>query len=66
MEELPLNGRNVATLVRMIPGVVSGVGTTTAGYANSSDTIAISVNGTRGNEVGYRLDGLPTWTISPI
>src|SRR5207247_338208 len=52
-----LNGRNAATLIRMVPGVVSGVGTTTAGYANSSDTIAVSVNGTRGNEVSYRLDG---------
>jgi len=57
IQELPLNGRNAATLVRMVPGVVTGVGTTTAGYANSSDTIAISVNGTRGNEVNYRLDG---------
>ncbi len=57
LQELPLNGRNAASLIRMVPGVVSGVGTTTAGYANSSDTIAISVNGTRGNEVNYRLDG---------
>jgi hypothetical protein len=57
IQELPLNGRNAATLIRMVPGVVSGVGTTTAGYANSNDTIAISVNGTRGNEVNYRLDG---------
>jgi hypothetical protein len=57
IQELPLNGRNAATLIRMVPGVVTGVGTTTAGYANSSDTINISVNGTRGNEVNYRLDG---------
>jgi hypothetical protein len=57
IQELPLNGRNAATLIRMVPGVVTGVGTTTAGYANSSDTINISVNGTRGNEVSYRLDG---------
>ena len=57
LQELPLNGRNAATLVRMVPGVVTGTGTTTAGYANSSDTIAISVNGSRGNEVNYRLDG---------
>lgn len=41
----------------MVPGVVTGVGTTTAGYANSGDIINISVNGTRGNEVNYRLDG---------
>jgi hypothetical protein len=57
IQELPLNGRNAATLIRMVPGVVTGVGTTTAGYANSADTINISVNGTRGNEVNYRLDG---------
>ena len=57
LQELPLNGRNAASLIRMVPGAVTGVGTTTAGYANNSDTINISVNGTRGNEVNYRLDG---------
>jgi hypothetical protein len=57
LQELPLNGRNAASLIRMVPGVVTGVGTTTAGYANTGDTIAVSVNGTRGNEVNYRLDG---------
>ena len=57
IQELPLNGRNAATLIRMVPGAVTGVGTTTAGYANNSDTINISVNGTRGNEVNYRFDG---------
>ena len=57
IQELPLNGRNAATLIRMVPGVVTGVGTTTAGYANNNDTINISVNGTRGNEVNFRLDG---------
>lgn len=57
IQELPLNGRNAATLIRMVPGAVTGVGTTTAGYANNGDTINISVNGNRGNEVNYRLDG---------
>jgi TonB-dependent Receptor Plug Domain. len=33
------------------------VGTTTAGYANTDETIAVSVNGARGNEVNYKLDG---------
>lgn len=55
--DLPLNGRNAATLIRMVPGTVSGVGTTTAGYANTGDTLAFSVNGARGNEVNFRLDG---------
>ena len=31
IQELPLNGRNAATLIRMVPGVVTGVGTTTGG-----------------------------------
>ncbi len=57
IEELPLNGRNAATLVRMVPGAVTGVGTTTAGYANTGETQAISINGTRGNEINYKLDG---------
>ena len=57
IQELPLNGRNAATLIRMVPGAVTGVGTTNAGYANTSETINISVNGSRGNEVNYRLDG---------
>ena len=57
LTDLPLNGRNAATLIRMVPGTVSGVGTTTAGYANTGDTIAVSVNGARGNEVNFRLDG---------
>ena len=57
IQELPLNGRNAANLVRMVPGVVTGTATATAGYANSADTIAISANGSRGNEVNYRLDG---------
>lgn len=57
IQELPLNGRNAATLIRMVPGAVTGVGTTNAGYANTGETINISVNGSRGNEVNYRLDG---------
>lgn len=55
--DLPLNGRNAATLIRMVPGTVSATGTTTAGYANTGDTLAFSVNGARGNEVNFRLDG---------
>src|SRR5439155_21365755 len=50
-------GGAAATLIRMVASVVTGVGTTTAGSANSSETINISVNGARGNEVNYRLDG---------
>lgn len=57
IQDLPLNGRNAATLVFMVPGTVNGVGTTTAGYANTDETIAVSVNGARGNEVNFKLDG---------
>ncbi len=57
ISDLPLNGRNAASLVFMVPGTVSGVNTTTAGYANSDETIAVSANGARGNEVNYKLDG---------
>ena len=55
--DLPLNGRNAAALVYMAPGTVQGKGTDTAPYASTSDTIAVSVNGTYGNQVAYKLDG---------
>ena len=57
ISDLPLNGRNAASLVFMVPGTVAGINTTTAGYANSDETIAVSANGARGNEVNYKLDG---------
>ena len=57
IEDLPLNGRNAASLVYMAPGAVVGKGTDTATYATNSDTLAISVNGTMGNQVSYKLDG---------
>src|ERR1035437_6797223 len=57
IEDLPLNGRNAASLVYMAPGAVLGKGTDTATYATNSDTLAISVNRTMGNQVSYKLDG---------
>jgi hypothetical protein len=56
---LPLNGRNAATLVYMAPGTVPGKGEDTGTYATTSDSIAISVNGTYGDQVAYKLDGAP-------
>ena len=56
---LPLNGRNAATLVYMAPGTVPGKGEDTGSYATTSDSIAISVNGTYGDQVAYKLDGAP-------
>src|SRR5256884_6881868 len=57
IREMPLEGRNAATLVFMAPGTVTGKGTDRAPYASTSDTIAVSVNGTYGNQVAYKLDG---------
>ncbi|MEO7145384.1 MAG: carboxypeptidase regulatory-like domain-containing protein [Bryobacteraceae bacterium] len=57
IQDLPLNGRNAASLVYMAPGTVAGKGTDTATYASTSDTIAVSVNGTFGDQVSYKLDG---------
>ena len=57
IQDLPLNGRNAAALVYMAPGTVTGKGQDTATYASTSDTIAVSVNGTYGDQVSYKLDG---------
>ncbi|HKT23489.1 MAG TPA: carboxypeptidase regulatory-like domain-containing protein [Terriglobales bacterium] len=57
IHEMPLEGRNAAALVFMAPGTVTGKGTDKAPYASNSDTIAVSVNGTYGNQVAYKLDG---------
>src|ERR1019366_6725792 len=59
LENLPLNGRNAATLVTMAPGVVSSPGEYNDTYANSGNEVAYSVNGTYGDQVGYNLDGAP-------
>jgi hypothetical protein len=56
---LPLNGRNAATLVTMAPGVVTSPGEYSDGYASSGNEVAYSVNGTFGDQVGYNLDGAP-------
>src|SRR5438477_367935 len=40
-----------------VSGTVVGKGTDTATYATNSDTLAISANGTMGNQVSYKLDG---------
>jgi hypothetical protein len=57
IQDLPLNGRNAASLVFMAPGAVVGKGTDTATYATTTETQAVSVNGTMGNQVAYKLDG---------
>jgi hypothetical protein len=59
LENLPLNGRNAATLVTMAPGVTTSPGEYNDSYANSGNEVAYSVNGTYGDQVGYNLDGAP-------
>lgn len=59
LENIPLNGRNAATLVTMAPGVVTSPGEYNDSYANSGNEVAYSVNGTYGDQVSYNLDGAP-------
>jgi hypothetical protein len=57
IQELPLQGRNAATLVYMAPGTVLGKGIDAGNYATNSDTLAVSANGAMGDQVNYKLDG---------
>lgn len=57
IQELPLQGRNAATLVYMAPGTVLGKGIDSGTYATNTDTIAVSANGAMGDQVNYKLDG---------
>ena len=61
--ELPLNGRNAATLILLTPGTAD---TTTANFAGNQCTVqsstypgaqAVSANGARTDMVNYNLDG---------
>ena len=52
-----MNGGNAATLVYMAPGTVQGKGADVGSYATNSDMIAVSVNGTYGDQVSHKLDG---------
>src|SRR5437660_8433435 len=57
--ELPLNGRNAATLTLLVPGTVNSPN----GGADQGTTktfpgaVTISANGSRQNQISYRLDG---------
>lgn len=50
--DLPLNGRNALQLQLLIPGAV-----VSTGAVNLSENTTISVNGARGNQNNYMLDG---------
>lgn len=57
--ELPLNGRNAASLTLLVPGAVSAP----SGGADQGQTktfpgaVTVSANGARGNQISYELDG---------
>jgi hypothetical protein len=59
ISELPLNGRNAATLTLLVPGAVSAP----SGGADQGSTktfpgaVTISANGARQNQISYQLDG---------
>ncbi len=57
--ELPLNGRNPADLALLAPGVVAGAGNTGDTSSNyiPRGTKTLTINGSRGNNVRYTLDG---------
>src|SRR5690242_16570074 len=54
--ELPLNGRNVASLTSINPGVVA-TGSSAGDSKNAAESITFSVNGSRQNTLKFTLDG---------
>ena len=59
--DIPLNGRNAADLTLLVPGAVNlaanNAGTTQGDTKQVPGAEAISVNGTRPDQIGYNLDG---------
>ncbi len=59
VEELPLNGRNAASLLLVVAGAIPAPGTD-ADQGNTKTfpvTVTVSTNGARQNQVSFRLDG---------
>ena len=54
--ELPLNGRNVASLTSLTAGVVQ-TGSSAGDSKNAAESITFSVNGSRQNTLKFTLDG---------
>jgi carboxypeptidase family protein len=66
MVELPLNGRNAASLTTLVAGAVSAPSANTdMGAAKNvpASIVPISVNGGRSNNVAYNLDSVPAQDI---
>jgi hypothetical protein len=59
VNELPLNGRNAATLTTLVAGVViaPNQGADQGNQKSFPDVVTISANGTRANQTNYMLDG---------
>ena len=59
VNDLPLNGRNAATLTTLVPGVVVAPSTNIdQGQTKTFPVVAaVTINGTRANQVNYMLDG---------
>ena len=59
IQDLPLNGRNAATLTLLVPGAVSAPsgGAEQGIYKTFPGAVTISTNGSRQNQTSYRLDG---------
>ncbi len=57
IEELPLNGRNAAQLMRLITGVTNDPNANVTSGTTYPGTSPVSVNGNRSNTTNYILDG---------
>jgi Carboxypeptidase regulatory-like domain len=61
MIELPLNGRNAAQLTTLVAGAVAALSNNADQGATKTfpAAVTVSTNGSRDNQVGYLLDGVP-------
>ncbi|SEG72160.1 TonB-dependent Receptor Plug Domain [Bryocella elongata] len=59
VNDLPLNGRNAATMTTLVPGVVVSPSTNIDQGSTKTFPVvaAVTINGTRANQVNYMLDG---------
>jgi outer membrane receptor protein involved in Fe transport len=57
IQDLPLNGRNPAQLMRLVVGVVYDPRADVTSGTTYPGTVPVSVNGARSNETNYILDG---------